>query len=218
MRFHAIFRRVITRTRCSVCAPPWAKPVLRAFAPPAAMPTKIGSGPDPVLHQRPPLRPRRGAGLFQRPFATTAAMDAAMVARWNEVVGPDDAGGIWDFAVRQPEARIRELLDALTGAKHLIVGNNDGAATVGLRRGQRAALRRPRGGRHVADLCHYPLRTWHRIGAAPSTCTATATAALRRYLDRPTSASTAGTSARSRSRVSGAGSTAARAPSRDTTS
>jgi calcineurin-like phosphoesterase family protein len=105
-------------------------------------------------------------GLFQRPFATTAAMDAAMVARWKEVVGPDDA--VWhlgDFAVRQPEARIRELLDALTGAKHLIVGNNDGAATVGL--SEWASVQ------HYAELevdgtwlilCHYPLRTWHRIG------------------------------------------------------
>ena len=40
-------------------------------------------------------------GLFRRPFATTAAMDAAMIARWNEVVGPDDE--VWhlgDFAVR----------------------------------------------------------------------------------------------------------------------
>jgi calcineurin-like phosphoesterase family protein len=105
-------------------------------------------------------------GLFRRPFATTAAMDTAMVARWNEVVGPDDE--LWhlgDFAVRQSAARIRELLDALPGAKHLIVGNNDGAATVGL--SEWASVQ------HYAEvevdgtwliLCHYPLRTWHRIG------------------------------------------------------
>ena len=105
-------------------------------------------------------------GLFRRPFATTAAMDAAMVARWNEVVGPDDE--VWhlgDFAVRQSEARMGELLDALPGAKHLIVGNNDGAATAGLT--QWASVQ------HYAELevegtwlilCHYPLRTWNRIG------------------------------------------------------
>jgi calcineurin-like phosphoesterase family protein len=105
-------------------------------------------------------------GLFRRPFATTAAMDAAMVARWNEVVGPDDE--VWhlgDFAVRQSAERMGGLLDGLRGAKHLIVGNNDGPATVGLT--QWASVQ------HYAELeldgawlilCHYPLRTWNRIG------------------------------------------------------
>jgi calcineurin-like phosphoesterase family protein len=105
-------------------------------------------------------------GLFQRPFATTAAMDAAMVARWNEVVGPgDEVWHLGDFAVRQSAARMGELLDALSGSKHLIVGNNDSAATVSLT--QWASVQ------HYAELevdgtwlilCHYPLRTWNRIG------------------------------------------------------
>jgi calcineurin-like phosphoesterase family protein len=93
-------------------------------------------------------------------------MDAAMVARWNEVVGPDDE--VWhlgDFAVGQSAARTGELLDALLGTKHLIVGNNDGAATTSLT--QWASVQ------HYAELdvdgtwlmlCHYPLRTWNRIG------------------------------------------------------
>jgi calcineurin-like phosphoesterase family protein len=105
-------------------------------------------------------------GLFKRPFAATAEMDAAMVARWNETVGPDDE--VWhlgDFAVRQSAARMGELLDALAGAKHLVVGNNDGKATTALR--QWASVQ------HYAELeadgtwlilCHYPLRTWNRIG------------------------------------------------------
>jgi calcineurin-like phosphoesterase family protein len=92
-------------------------------------------------------------------------MDAAMVARWNEVVGPQDE--VWhlgDFAVRQSPARIGELLDGLRGAKHLIVGNNDGTATAGLR--EWASVQ------HYAELevdgtwlilCHYPLRSWNRI-------------------------------------------------------
>jgi calcineurin-like phosphoesterase family protein len=44
-------------------------------------------------------------GLFQRPFASTAEMDAATAARWGEVVGPQDQ--VWhlgDFAVRQRRA------------------------------------------------------------------------------------------------------------------
>jgi calcineurin-like phosphoesterase family protein len=105
-------------------------------------------------------------GLFRRPFATTAAMDVAMLTRWNEVVGPQDE--VWhlgDFAVRQSAERMGELLDGLRGAKHLIVGNNDGTATAGL--GEWASVQ------HYAELevdgawlilCHYPLRTWNRIG------------------------------------------------------
>ena len=89
-----------------------------------------------------------------------------MVARWNEAVGADDE--VWhlgDFAVRQPAARIAALLDALAGTKHLIVGNNDGPATTGLP-GWASV-------QHYAEieadgmwliLCHYPLRSWNRIG------------------------------------------------------
>jgi calcineurin-like phosphoesterase family protein len=105
-------------------------------------------------------------GLFKRPFATTAEMDAAMAARWNEVVRPDDE--VWhlgDFAVRQPASRMGALLDSLAGTKHLIAGNNDVPATSGLP--QWASVQ------HYAELevdgawlilCHYPLRTWNRIG------------------------------------------------------
>jgi calcineurin-like phosphoesterase family protein len=105
-------------------------------------------------------------GLFRRPFASVAEMDAAMVARWNAAVGPDDE--VWhlgDFAVRQPAARMAQLLDGLAGRKHLIVGNNDGATTIGL--AGWASVR------HYAELevdgaflvlCHYPLRSWHRMG------------------------------------------------------
>jgi calcineurin-like phosphoesterase family protein len=105
-------------------------------------------------------------GLFKRPFATTAEMDAAMAARWNEVVRPDDE--VWhlgDFAVRQSAMRMGELLDTLAGTKHLIAGNNDGPATMELT--QWASVQ------HYAELaadgiwlilCHYPLRSWNRIG------------------------------------------------------
>jgi hypothetical protein len=122
-----------------------------------------------------------------------------MVARWNAVVAADDE--VWhlgDFAVRQSAARMAELLEALAGTKHLIVGNNDGPATT--------ALEGWASVQHYAEiniegtwliLCHYPLRTWNRMSLAPSTCTATATAAWHLYPARSTSASISGTSARS---------------------
>jgi calcineurin-like phosphoesterase family protein len=105
-------------------------------------------------------------GLFRRPFVTTRAMDEALVERWNAVVAAEDE--VWhlgDFAVRQPAARVAQLLAALAGTKHLIRGNNDGPAT----------LDQP-GWASVRDyaeldadgtllvLCHYPLRSWHRMG------------------------------------------------------
>jgi calcineurin-like phosphoesterase family protein len=104
-------------------------------------------------------------GLFKRSFGSVAEMDDAMIARWNEVVRAEDE--VWhlgDFAVRQPAARMNELLETLAGRKHLIIGNNDGPATVGL--AGWASVQ------HYAELevddtflvlCHYPLRSWNRM-------------------------------------------------------
>jgi calcineurin-like phosphoesterase family protein len=104
-------------------------------------------------------------GLFRRPFSSVAEMDAAMAGRWNEVVGPRDQ--VWhlgDFAVRQPALRVAELLELLHGEKHLITGNNDGAATTGAPgwRGVQAYAELEVEGCHLV-LCHYPLRSWHRM-------------------------------------------------------
>jgi calcineurin-like phosphoesterase family protein len=104
-------------------------------------------------------------GLFRRPFASTAAMDEALVERWNQHVGPADV--VWhlgDFAVRRPAARIAALLALLAGAKHLIRGNNDGEATTsqpGWASVQELVEIEEGGTRLV--LCHYPLRRWHRM-------------------------------------------------------
>jgi calcineurin-like phosphoesterase family protein len=105
-------------------------------------------------------------GLFRRPFGTLAEMDQALVERWNEVVGAGDV--VWhlgDFALRQPAARVAELLASLAGTKHLIRGNNDGPATIEQQGWASVG--------HYAELeedgtplvlCHYPLRSWHRMG------------------------------------------------------
>ena len=102
-------------------------------------------------------------GLYKRPFASVAAMDAALVEQWNAVVGPDDE--VWhlgDFALGSGVARAGTLLGALHGSKHLVAGNNDPES-----------VRRETGWASVADyaeltldgvrlvLCHYPFRSWN---------------------------------------------------------
>jgi calcineurin-like phosphoesterase family protein len=100
--------------------------------------------------------------FYGRPFGTVAAMDEAMVERWNAVVSPQDE--VWhlgDFAVRQRTERVAALLARLRGVKRLISGNNDPPAVLALE------------GWHSVQpyaeisvdgvslvLCHYPFRTW----------------------------------------------------------
>ena len=105
-------------------------------------------------------------GLYRRPFASVAEMDAAMRSNWNEAVGAtDEVWHLGDFARQRTAEAMAALLGALHGRKHLIAGNNDGAATRALP-----------GWADVADyaelmlngvrlvLCHYALRTWRDMG------------------------------------------------------
>jgi calcineurin-like phosphoesterase family protein len=113
-------------------------------------------------------------GLYRRPFASVAAMDDAMVERWNDTVAPDDE--IWhlgDVAVGPrtpgPAAAFAERLAArlagLHGRKHLVTGNNDpdsarawpGWASV------QAYAEISLDGR-LFVLCHYALRSWNGMG------------------------------------------------------
>jgi calcineurin-like phosphoesterase family protein len=103
--------------------------------------------------------------IDRRPFSSLAAHDAALIDRWNEVVSPNDE--IWhlgDFALG-PSDRILEILAVLNGSKHLIIGNNDGPATlsasewVSIQHYKEITLE----GAHLV-LCHYPFRTWNRMG------------------------------------------------------
>jgi calcineurin-like phosphoesterase family protein len=103
--------------------------------------------------------------IDRRPFASLAAHDEALIARWNEVVGPKDE--IWhlgDFALGGPE-RIADLLGQLNGTKHLIIGNNDPSTTVaasGWASVQHYAEMLIEGQLFV--ICHYPFRTWNKMG------------------------------------------------------
>ena len=102
--------------------------------------------------------------LYRRPFASVAAMDEAMAARWNETVGPEDE--VWhlgDFVVcREAAVVAAALLARLNGRKRLVIGNNDPPEVAALPGWSAPAV-------HYAEvvmdgtgvvLCHYAFRTW----------------------------------------------------------
>lgn len=98
-------------------------------------------------------------GLYRRPLASVAAIDAALIEYWNRAVAPtDEIYHPGDFAMASTRERIETLVSALHGRRHLIIGNNDQAGT-----------RDARGWSTVqpylvpAVLCHYALRTWRDI-------------------------------------------------------
>ena len=101
--------------------------------------------------------------LYHRPFPTIAAMDAAMVERWNQTVAPDDE--VWhlgDFALRTPPTTAAELLRALNGRKHLVTGNNDPPEIIALPEWSSVQpYIEITVETHRLVLCHYALRTWN---------------------------------------------------------
>jgi len=100
-----------------------------------------------------------------RPFKTIEEHDVALIARWNETVGPDD--DVWhlgDAAPNYDRAEVTELLATLNGRKHLIIGNNDRPATTGCKlwASVRHYVELDVDG-HRLVLCHYPFRTWNKM-------------------------------------------------------
>ncbi len=100
--------------------------------------------------------------LYRRPFATTAACDAAMELRWNDLVGPaDEVWHLGDVAVGPKPEAVAARLRALHGRKHLVRGNNDGDPVASLPEwaSVHGLARLVIDGRPLT-LCHYALRTW----------------------------------------------------------
>ena len=97
-----------------------------------------------------------------RPFDSVEQMNAALIARWNAVVGPEDFTWILGDFCPGDAARWLELLPQLNGRKGLVLGNHDKpeAVEAALRAGllEDAAQYREieDAGRHVV-LCHYPI-------------------------------------------------------------
>ncbi|WP_286159165.1 metallophosphoesterase family protein [Methylobacterium sp. Leaf456] len=104
--------------------------------------------------------------IDRRPFPDLPSHDRALIEAWNAEIGPDDE--VWhlgDFALGPPPERVAEILASLHGRKHLIVGNNDGPATLAAPGWASVA--------HYAEitvderrlvLCHYAFRTWNGLG------------------------------------------------------
>ena len=99
-----------------------------------------------------------------RPFKSIGEHDAALIARWNEVVGLDDeVYHLGDFAVTMDAVAVERWLTALNGRKHLILGNNDSPAVTAC--GAWASISNYAElvlDERLVVLCHYPFRTWHK--------------------------------------------------------
>lgn len=103
--------------------------------------------------------------LDRRPFPDLTAHDVALIELWNEIVREEDE--IWhlgDFM----SARAGEcspLLDRLNGRKHLIIGNNDPDNVITAKQWESVQHYKELViDGHLLILCHYPFRTWNKIG------------------------------------------------------
>jgi calcineurin-like phosphoesterase family protein len=101
--------------------------------------------------------------LYRRPFASVAAMNAAMAERWNQTVAPDDE--VWhlgDFALRTSATAASALLRSLNGRKHLVTGNNDPPDIAALPEWTSVqAYIEITVDTYRLMLCHYAFRTWN---------------------------------------------------------
>jgi calcineurin-like phosphoesterase family protein len=101
--------------------------------------------------------------LGKRPFRSVEEMDAAIIARWNERVRPDDTVyHLGDFCYRSARS-LADYRGHLNGTIHLIKGNHDTLGEVDCKLFASVTL--------IADirvegqqiiLCHYPFREWDR--------------------------------------------------------
>ncbi|HVV93973.1 MAG TPA: metallophosphoesterase family protein [Hyphomicrobiales bacterium] len=102
----------------------------------------------------------------RRPFPDIAAHDAALVANWNDAVGPgDEVWHLGDFGQRLGAERVARLLAGLHGTKHLVTGNNDdGATRAAAGWASVSAYEEITVDGRALVLCHYPFRTWNNMG------------------------------------------------------
>jgi len=100
--------------------------------------------------------------LSKRPFANLDEMHAALIERWNAVVGPnDDVWHLGDFSYRSTKGLVAEIFPRLNGHKRLVIGNHDNDEVLALPWAetpvQRATIKLD--GKMIV-LDHYPSRSW----------------------------------------------------------
>jgi calcineurin-like phosphoesterase family protein len=109
-----------------------------------------------------------------RPFDDADTMDAELIRRWNETVGPKDhVYHLGDFAFCHG-TRAAEIASQLHGVKHLVFGNHDrytklhkpfldcwyeARDLMEIKVGDADA---PDGKSRKIVLCHYAMRVWNR--------------------------------------------------------
>ena len=99
--------------------------------------------------------------LSSRPFESVEAMEAALIDRWNEVVGPQDlVYHLGDFCFKGSKAAAA-VLERLNGEIVLIRGNHDSANSLRLDRWRSVHdLLEINHRKQRIALCHYPLLEW----------------------------------------------------------
>lgn len=99
-----------------------------------------------------------------RPYANIDEMDETLIYNWNTTVGLNDYVFILgDFSFR-PAGRTLEYIGTLHGRKHLILGNHDNLSQYALSLFDLVTpYHEIRYNSEYLVLCHYPLRSWHRM-------------------------------------------------------
>jgi calcineurin-like phosphoesterase family protein len=103
--------------------------------------------------------------IDRRPFSNMEEHDEALIANWNARVGPgDEVWHLGDFGFPRRD-RTGEILARLNGIKHLIIGNNDAESTWNASGWTSVQhYRELIVDEQLLVLCHYPFRTWNKMG------------------------------------------------------
>lgn len=97
-----------------------------------------------------------------RPYASADEMDADLIARWNARVAPGDTVyHVGDLSFRNP-ARTNDIIYALNGQIHLILGNHDKAHVRWKGLAWTGPYKEIKVGEQRIVLFHYAMRVWHR--------------------------------------------------------
>ncbi|MEM0999605.1 MAG: phosphoesterase [Bacteroidota bacterium] len=105
----------------------------------------------------------------ERPYASVAEMDEALIENWNSVVGPvDPVYHIGDFGLCAP-GQLSKILDRLNGRIHLIIGNHEASALAlsdrfeWVRHYHELTVKDPDAhrGKRLIVLLHYAMRVWN---------------------------------------------------------